>query len=178
MEDIGKFVAAIFADRTRFAGKTFEIASDTVTGHDIETLFTKAADRPISYSRFSNTVLAANPFLDRLTALLDQGPLASHAGLNALREISPEIQSFATWLARSGRTSFEQAPGTAGAWTYDNGWRSLLFCEIVCIARISSRSGTEPPPRLPCQRISALVSNRATGFGSSLTGSSASLLPC
>jgi uncharacterized protein YbjT (DUF2867 family) len=83
VEDIGKFVAAIFADRARFAGKTFEIASDTVTGRDMETLFNKAAGRPITYSRFSDAVLAANPFLDRLTALLDQGPLAGHADLRA-----------------------------------------------------------------------------------------------
>jgi uncharacterized protein YbjT (DUF2867 family) len=120
VEDIGKFVAAIFADRARFAGKTFEIASDTVTGRDMETLFTKAAGRPITYSRFSDAVLAANPFLDRLTALLDQGPLAGHADLNALRKINPEMQSFATWLAGSGRTSFEQALGTGGAWQYNN----------------------------------------------------------
>lgn len=31
VEDIGKFVAAIFADPARFGGETFEIASDTVT---------------------------------------------------------------------------------------------------------------------------------------------------
>ena len=120
VEDIGNFVAAIFADRARFAGKTFEIASDTVTGRDMETLFTKAAGRPITYSRFSDAVLAANPFLDRLTALLDQGPLAGHADLNALRKFNPEMQSFATWLAGSGRTSFEQALGTGGAWEYSN----------------------------------------------------------
>lgn len=120
VEDIGKFVAAIFADRERFAGEIFEIASDTVTGGDMETLFTKAAGRPITYSRFSDAVLAANPFLEKLTALLDEGPLAGHADLDALRKINPEMQSLSAWLASSGRTSFEQALGTAGAWEYNN----------------------------------------------------------
>jgi uncharacterized protein YbjT (DUF2867 family) len=119
VEDIGKFVAAIFADRARFAGETFEIASDTVTGRDMETLFTKVAGRPIIYSRFSDAVLAANPFLAKLTALLDEGPLAGHADLDALRKINPEMQSLSTWLAGSGRTSFEHALGTAGVWEYN-----------------------------------------------------------
>ena len=118
VEDIGKFVAAIFADPARFGGETFEIASDAVTGRDLEALFTEAAGRPITYARFPDEVLTANPFLGKLTALLDEGPLAGHADLDALREINPEMQSFRSWLAGSGRKAFEQALGTAGAWEY------------------------------------------------------------
>ncbi len=120
VEDIGKFVAAIFADPARFGGETFEIASDTVTGRDLEALFTQAAGRPIAYERFPDDVLAANPFLGKLTALLDEGPLAGRADLDALREINPEMQSFRSWLAGNGRKAFEQALGTAGAWEYGN----------------------------------------------------------
>lgn len=116
--DIGKFVAAIFADPARFGGETFEIASDAVTGRDLEALFTEAAGRPIAYARFPDEVLAANPFLGKLTALLDEGPLAGHADLGALRKINPEMQSFRSWLAGDGRKAFEQALGTAGAWEY------------------------------------------------------------
>lgn len=118
--DIGKFVAAIFADPARFGGETFEIASDTVTGRDLEALFTEAAGRPIAYARFPDEVLTANPFLGKLTALLDEGPLAGHADLDALRGINPEMQSFRSWLAGSGRKAFEQALGTAGTWEYGN----------------------------------------------------------
>ena len=46
VKDIGKFVAAIFADPARFGGETIEIASDSVTGRDIEARFTEAAGRP------------------------------------------------------------------------------------------------------------------------------------
>ncbi|MBB5729044.1 uncharacterized protein YbjT (DUF2867 family) [Sphingomonas prati] len=120
VEDIGKFVAAVFNDPARFGGTTFEIASDTVTGHDLETLFTKAAGRPITYARFPDAVLAANQFLSKLTALLDEGPLAGHADLDMLRQINPEMQSFTTWLAGNGRKSFEHALGTSGTWEYNN----------------------------------------------------------
>ncbi len=120
VEDIGKFVAAIFADPGRFGGETFEIASDTVTGRDLGALFTEAAGRLITYARFSDEVLMANPFLGKLTALLDEGALAGHADLKAMRTINPEVQSFRSWLAGSGHKAFEQALGTAGAWEYGN----------------------------------------------------------
>lgn len=118
VDDIGKFVAAIFADTSRFRGKTFDIASDSVTGSDLKAAFTEAAGRPIDYARFPDTVLAENPFLGRLTALLDEGPLAGDANLDVLRTINPEIQNFRSWLAGSGREAFQKALGTAGEWAY------------------------------------------------------------
>jgi uncharacterized protein YbjT (DUF2867 family) len=119
VEDIGKFVAAVFADPGRFAGDVVEIASDAVTGNDLEAMFTETAGRPIAYARFPDEVLAAKPFLAKLTALVDEGPLAGHADLDALRQINPEMQSFRSWLAGSGRKAFEQALGTAGSWEYN-----------------------------------------------------------
>jgi uncharacterized protein YbjT (DUF2867 family) len=116
--DIGKLVAAVFADPVRFGGKTFDIASDAVTGHDLEALFTEAAGHSISYRRFSEEVLAANPFLGKLTKLADKGRLTGKADLDALREINPELQSFRSWLAGDGRAAFTEALGTAGAWDY------------------------------------------------------------
>ena len=120
VDDIGKFVVPIFRDGARFGGETFEIASDSVTGRDLAALFTKAAGRPITYARFPDAVLAANPFLAALTALMDRGPLAGHADLDALRDINPEMQSLATWLAGRGRKAFELALGTAGTWEYNH----------------------------------------------------------
>lgn len=119
VEDIGKFVAPIFADADQFDGQTLEIASDAITGAQIGEAFSRASGRPIAYSRFPDEVLAANPFLGGLTALLDAGPLAGHADLDALRAINPEMQSFDTWLAGSGRDAFERALGASGAWDYD-----------------------------------------------------------
>ena len=114
VEDIGKFIAPIFADRVRFAGRTIEMASDVVTGAMIKAAFSRAAGRQITYSRFPDEVLAANPFLGGLTALLDAGPLAGHADLAEMRRLNPDMQSFEDWLAGSGREPFQQALGTAG----------------------------------------------------------------
>jgi uncharacterized protein YbjT (DUF2867 family) len=116
--DIGKFVAAVFTDPARFGGNTFDIASDAVTGHDLAALFSEAAGRAITYSRFSDEVLAAAPFLKRLTELASKGRLTGQADLDALREINTELQSFRSWLAGSGRAAFTEALGTASAWEY------------------------------------------------------------
>lgn len=111
VEDIGKFVAAVFADKARFGGETLKIAGDTVTGRDLETFFTQAAGRPITYARFSEEVLMANPDLRHMAESLDAGPLADHVDLNAMRAINPEILSFRSWLSGSGRKAFEQILG-------------------------------------------------------------------
>lgn len=50
-----------------------------MTGRQLEVLFSAAAGRPIPYSRFSDEVLAASPFLHKLTGLVDDGRLAGHA---------------------------------------------------------------------------------------------------
>lgn len=111
VEDIGKFVAAIFTDRIRFSGRTMKIASDTVTGRELGEIFSKAACRPIAYSRFADDVLAANSDLGQLAAILDNGPLAAHLDLAAMREINPEIISFWSWLATQGRQAFDTVIG-------------------------------------------------------------------
>lgn len=109
----------IFADPDRFGGQTFDIASDAVSGKQLETLFSEAAGRPIPYARFSDEVLAASPFLAKLTALMDDGTLAGRADLKALRSLHPRMQSVREWLAHTGRDAFHQALGTTGTWAYD-----------------------------------------------------------
>lgn len=120
VEDIGHLVAAVFAAPARFAGKTFEIASDSVTGRQLELLFSAAAGRPIPYSRFSDEVLAASPFLHKLTGLVDDGRLAGHADLDALRQLHPQLHTFAGWLAGPGRPAFERALTSGARWAFDS----------------------------------------------------------
>lgn len=119
VEDIGHLVAAVFAAPARFAGKTFEIASDSVTGRQLEGLFSAAAGRPIPYSRFSDEVLAASPFLHKLTGLVDDGRLAGHADLDALRQLHPQLHTFAGWLAGPGRPAFERALTSGANWAFN-----------------------------------------------------------
>jgi uncharacterized protein YbjT (DUF2867 family) len=106
VDDIGKFVAAVLADKTRFGGQTFKIASDTVTGNSLEAAFTEAAGRPIAVSRFPDEVLAANPDLAHMSMSLDDGPLSIHADMALMRELNPDLLSFRAWLAGSGRKAF------------------------------------------------------------------------
>jgi uncharacterized protein YbjT (DUF2867 family) len=119
VRDIGKCVAAIFADPARFVGATLDLAGDTVTGTDLATLFTEAAGRGITYSRFPDEVLASNPFLRKLTDMLDRAQPADEAELLELRRINPEMQSMRTWLAGDGREAFQAALGNAGTWAYN-----------------------------------------------------------
>ena len=112
VEDIGKFAAAIFADKARFSDKTLKIASDRVTGRELEVAFTEAAGHEISYERFPDDVLAANADLAHMAKSLENGPLAEKVDLDAMREINPELLSLRSWLASSGRRGLEEALGT------------------------------------------------------------------
>lgn len=109
VEDIGKFVAAVFADKSRFGGMTLKIASDRVTGHELEAALTEGAGRPISYAHFPDDVLAANADLAHMAKSLEDGPLAECVDLNAMREINPELLTFRSWLAGNGRRALDEA---------------------------------------------------------------------
>ncbi len=119
VEDIGKIVAAIYAQPERFKGKIFEIASDVVTGLQLQELFSAAAGRLITYSRFSDAVLTANPFLQKLTALADDGRLVGHASLEEMRQLNPQLQSFESWLAGNGRDAFERVLAFSAKWEFN-----------------------------------------------------------
>lgn len=103
VDDIGRFVAAVFADRSQFDGRTLTIASDSVTGSDLQEIFSEAIGRPITYTRFSPETLAANPSFAAMSASLEDGPLANHADLEGLRRINPGMLSFRSWLKGPGR---------------------------------------------------------------------------
>ncbi|CAM3748726.1 uncharacterized protein YbjT (DUF2867 family) [Kerstersia gyiorum] len=109
VQDIGKIVAAIFADKARFARMTLKIASDRVTGRELEAAFSEAAGRPISYTRFPDEVLAANADLAHMASSLEDGPLAERVDLDLMREINPELVSLRSWLMNGGREKLEQA---------------------------------------------------------------------
>ncbi len=90
-----------------------------MTGRQLEALFSAAAGRPIPYSRFSDEVLAASPFLHKLTGLVDDGRLAGHADLDALRQLHPQLHTFAGWLAGPGRPAFERALTSGASWAFN-----------------------------------------------------------
>jgi len=109
VNDIGRIVTAVFDDPDEHVGKTFEIAGDEVSGSDLERYFSAAAGRPIPYSRFSDDVLASNPFLRKLTLTMEDGRLAGSADLELMRQLNPHLETFDGWLRSLGRTSFKEA---------------------------------------------------------------------
>ena len=69
----------------------------------------EAAGHPIVYSRFAEEFLRAQPDLAQMTASLENGPLADHVDLDIMREMNPQLLSFRSWLAGSGRKSLNDA---------------------------------------------------------------------
>ncbi|MBD1868867.1 NmrA/HSCARG family protein [Cyanobacteria bacterium FACHB-471] len=103
VKDIGKIVAGIFADPAKFGSQTIEIAGDTVTGTELAEKFSRTAERPITYHRFSDSLLEQNAFLGGLAKLVDQGRLAGNADIASLRADFPELLTMDEWLAGAGR---------------------------------------------------------------------------
>lgn len=109
VEDIGRFVAAVLADKARFGGVTLKIASDRLTGRELEVALSEAAGRPITYERFPDDVLAANADLAHMAKSLEDGPLAEQVDLTLMQEINPDLLTFASWLAGNGRRALDTA---------------------------------------------------------------------
>ncbi len=109
VEDIGRFVAAVLADKSRFGDATLKIASDRLTGRELAVILSEAIGRPIAYERFPEDVLAANADLAHMAESLEVGPLAEQVDLELMREINPDLLTFRSWLARSGRRSLDAA---------------------------------------------------------------------
>jgi uncharacterized protein YbjT (DUF2867 family) len=101
--DIGRIVAAIFAQPGRFIGQSFDIASDAVTGQALAASLSKAAGERIGYRRFPHAVLADNASLRGIAALFDDGRLAGHADLDALRHLVRDLYTLDRWLAGPGK---------------------------------------------------------------------------
>ena len=109
VQDIGKIVTAMFVDKARFAGKTLKIASDRVTGRELEAVFSEAAGLPINYFRFPDEVLSSNADLAHMASSLQDGPLSERVDLDLMREINPELVSLRSWLMGAGREKLEEA---------------------------------------------------------------------
>ncbi|MCV9999404.1 NmrA/HSCARG family protein [Pararhizobium sp. YC-54] len=113
VEDIGRFVTAVLADKPRFGGRTIKVASDRLTGRELEVAFSEVAGRSITYERFPNGVLAANADLAHMAKSLEDGPLSERVDLQVMREINPDLLTFRSWLAGNGRRSLDEALRTS-----------------------------------------------------------------
>ncbi|MXN53480.1 hypothetical protein GR158_20480 [Shinella sp. AETb1-6] len=117
LADLGRINAEILMAPDRYSGKVIELAGASVTGKDLQDAFTKAAGRPIIYKRFSDELLAANPFLRRLAELQDSGLLAGAADLTGLAREFGRLASLEEWLgAPEKRYSTRRSIMTGPRW--------------------------------------------------------------
>lgn len=108
-EDIGKFLVPILTNKSSFDGVTLKIASDRLTGRELEAALSKAVGYSITYERFSDNVLATNADLAHMAKSLEDGPLSELVDFKTMREINPELLTFESWLATSGRNALNAA---------------------------------------------------------------------
>ena len=107
-EDIGKIAAAVLCKSERYAGQTFAIAGDQLTGLQIQEVMTAAVGRPITYHRFPDTLLAQDEFLRRNAELFDRlGP--GDADVPALQLEFGGLMTLRSWLEGRGLHRLQSA---------------------------------------------------------------------
>lgn len=109
VRDIGRVAAVVFGSPGRYAGRTMEIAGDALTGTALAGHLTRAAGRPIGYSRLPKTLLARDEVLGQVAALADNGGLTANADPDVLRAEFPFLLRFEDWLAGPGAGLLEAA---------------------------------------------------------------------
>ena len=109
VEDIGRIVAAIFADPGKYASRTIEIAGDAVTGDGLQDKLSRAAGRAISYHRLPDSLLEQDAFIGGLARLVDDGRLAGNADIDALRQEFPGLLNLDQWLSGAGKPLLQAA---------------------------------------------------------------------
>ncbi|GAB4322173.1 MAG: NmrA/HSCARG family protein [Candidatus Zixiibacteriota bacterium] len=103
IEDMGGVVAAIFAHRERYLGKTVGIVGDQLTGDQQAELMTRILGKTIRYQHIPRDVFASfdMPGADDLANMFELNRLYitdRTADLNESRALYPMIQTFEQWL--------------------------------------------------------------------------------
>ncbi|WP_344886566.1 NmrA family NAD(P)-binding protein, partial [Nonomuraea antimicrobica] len=102
LEDIAEFAALAFAEPSRFAGRTLELAGDEPTPVEAAAAIAEATGLPIRYEHLTDAqATAIHPEI----ATVRKRWLAGdrwHADVEALRVIHPGLRTLSDWLAESG----------------------------------------------------------------------------
>lgn len=114
VQDIGNIVAAVLADRDRFAGMSINIAGDELAGAEIGSAISQALGRPISYGRFPKALLKQQPALDKTVRMFASGAAAGNADIAALSREFGLLTRFDVWLAESGQALIRCMARSAG----------------------------------------------------------------
>ena len=102
LEDIAEFAALAFAEPTRFAGRTLELAGDEPTPVEAAAAITEATGIPVRYEQLTDGEAAAiSPEVAETRKAWEAGH-RWHADVQALRVIHPGLRTLTDWLAESG----------------------------------------------------------------------------
>lgn len=102
LEDIAEFAALAFADPSRYAGRTLELAGDQPTPVEAVATIAKATGLPIRYEQLSaNEAEAISPVVGEAWKRWNAGS-RWHADIEALRIIHPGLRTLTDWLTESG----------------------------------------------------------------------------
>jgi uncharacterized protein YbjT (DUF2867 family) len=102
LEDIAEFAALAFAEPTRFAGRTLELAGDEPTPVEAAATITEATGIPIRYEQLTDGEAAAISSEVAETRKRWQAGRRWHADVEALRVIHPGLRTLTDWLTESG----------------------------------------------------------------------------
>jgi uncharacterized protein YbjT (DUF2867 family) len=103
VHDIGVFAALAFEGREGIAGRTLEIAGDELSMTELAQTFAAAAGRPVRLQRQPFAELEArNAETAKMFGWFEAG--GYKADLAALRRLSPDLATLASWLASGSWT--------------------------------------------------------------------------
>jgi uncharacterized protein YbjT (DUF2867 family) len=101
VEDIGVFVALVFANRDQYLGKTIELAGDALTESQIADTFTKVIGRPVHLIPPQPGGGWGDPEESAAAFHFFNGE-AYDADVSALRRIHPGLLTLEQWLRKNG----------------------------------------------------------------------------
>jgi uncharacterized protein YbjT (DUF2867 family) len=117
VEDIGEFVATIFARRDEFLGKTIEFAGDELTESEIAETFSRVIGRPVELAG-PQTSEVQTPSPEQIAMFQFFSGKAYDADIAGLRKIYPGLRKFETYLRETGWENLPVLPLPAVANTW------------------------------------------------------------
>ncbi|MFE0020879.1 NmrA/HSCARG family protein [Amycolatopsis sp. NPDC059021] len=101
-EDIGKTALGIFRRGEELIGRTISLAGDHLTGEEYATALSEAFGEPVTYRPIGfEQMRAASVEIANMFQFYAESEktFIGDRDLDAVRELNPELQTFATWLA-------------------------------------------------------------------------------
>jgi uncharacterized protein YbjT (DUF2867 family) len=117
VEDVGAFVALVFADREKYLGKTIELAGDELTELQTAETFAKVIGRPVALA--APVAGQGRRSDEEMEAMFNffNGE-GYNADIPALRKLHPGLLTLEQYLRKNGWEHAEPVPmHEAGRWT-------------------------------------------------------------